>query len=54
MNDEHDKPENENPLDREEIHEQNRRAAHEAHQHENQNPGLSKSVNPTRHNADGR
>lgn len=53
-NEERNKPDNEKPLDREEIHEENKREEDRARQHENQNPNLGKSVNPTHHNAGGR
>jgi len=41
-------------LNKEQIHEMNKEAEHEAHQHENPNPNLTKEHNPNHHNAGGR
>ncbi len=41
-------------LNREEIHKMNKENEHEAHQHENPNPNLNREHNPQQHDAGGR
>ena len=46
MNNPHQKPENEEALNKESVHELNREEKQKMHDHENQNPNLGKGHNP--------
>lgn len=49
MNNDHQKPENEEVLDREELHEENKKEERKMHDHQNPNPNLGKGTNPIHH-----